>query len=67
MSLDLELHGHSDIFFFGVNHSGLGTSLTTNHILFYRALGQLHDPWCNKLTPKKVGFMENCEKYNIQS
>ena len=46
MSLgDLELHGHSDKFFLGVNQSGHGMSSTTNHKV-YMALGQLHGPWC---------------------
>ena len=44
---DLEIHGHSDIVFLGVNRSGLGTSSTGNHI-FYRALGRLHGPWCKQ-------------------
>ena len=44
---DLELHGHSDIFFLGVNRSGPGTSSTTNH-KFYRALGRLHGPRCKQ-------------------
>ena len=44
---DLELHGHSDIFFLGVNRSGPGTNSTTNH-RFYMALGQLHGPWCKQ-------------------
>ena len=43
---DLKLHGHSDIFFFGVNRSGLRTSSIANHT-FYKALGWLHGPWCN--------------------
>ena len=43
---DLELHGHFEIFFLGVNRSGPKTSSTTNH-KFYRALGQLQGPWCN--------------------
>jgi hypothetical protein len=45
---DLELHGHSNIFFLRVNQSCPGTSSTTNHI-FYRALVRLHGPWCKYL------------------
>ena len=41
----LELHDYFDIFFLGVNQSGLGTSSIANH-KFYKALGQLHGPWC---------------------
>jgi hypothetical protein len=41
-------------FFLGVNQSGCRTSSTTNH-RFYRALRQLHGPWCkpplSKATP----------------
>ena len=33
------------IFFLGVNRCGPGTRSTTNH-KFYKALGQLHGPWC---------------------
>ena len=47
MSLrDMKSHGHSNIFFLGVNQSGLGTSSTTNHG-FYKALGRLHGPGVN--------------------
>ena len=46
MSLwDLELHGYSYIFSFGVTRSGPEMSSTTNH-MFCMALGRLHDPWC---------------------
>ena len=44
---DLELHGHYDIFFLGVNQNGPKTSSIANHI-FYKALGQLHGPWCKQ-------------------
>ena len=40
-----KLHGHSNIFFLGVNQSGPKMSSTTNHN-FFRALGQLNGPWC---------------------
>jgi hypothetical protein len=41
----LELHGHCDIFFFGINRSGPGTSSIANYKCDM-ALGQLHGPWC---------------------
>ena len=44
---DLKLHGHSDIFFLGVNWSGHGTNSTTSG-KFYKALGHLHGPWCKQ-------------------
>ena len=45
---DIKLHGHSDIFPFGVNRSGPETSSTTNHIV-YRALWWLHGSWFKQL------------------
>ena len=47
---DREIHGHFVILFLGVSRSGLsnpGTRWTTNHG-FYRALVQLHGPWCQQ-------------------
>ena len=42
----LKLHDYSVIFsLFGVNRSGPRMSSTTNHN-FYRAMEQLHVPWC---------------------
>ena len=43
----LELLVTLTFFFIGLNRSGPWTSSTANHI-FYRALGQLHDPWCKQ-------------------
>ena len=37
----------SQIFFLSVNQNDPGMSLTTNH-KFYKALGQLHGPWCKQ-------------------
>ena len=54
---DLELHGHSNIFFLGVNRSGRTTNSTANP-KFYRALGQLHGPWC-----KQPLNIENTSRY----
>jgi hypothetical protein len=45
--MDLELHGHSDISFLYVNRSGPGMSSTTD-LIFYKALGRLHGPWCKQ-------------------
>ena len=44
---NLELHGHLDMFFLGVNGSGPGTSSTSNHI-FYKALGHMHGLRCKQ-------------------
>ena len=64
---DLELHGHSSIFFLiGVNGRGPMTSSTTNHE-FYRALGRLHGPWC-KRSLRFVGERSNvilCEAHTF--
>ena len=64
---NLELHGHSYIFFLGVHRNDPGTNSTDNH-KFYKTLGRLHDPWRRKplstplkfpnhkfpITPKKM-------------
>jgi hypothetical protein len=44
---DLELNGHCDFCFLGVNQSGPRTSSIVNHI-FYEALGQLHVLLCKQ-------------------
>jgi hypothetical protein len=56
---DLELHGHSDIFFFGVNRNDHGTSSTTNH-KFYKTLGRLHGPWCKQPLSVVMRFYKAC-------
>ena len=53
---DLELHGHSNIFFLGVKRSGPRMSSTTNH----RALGRLHVPWYKQPLRLEEGRKKNC-------
>ena len=56
---DLELHGHSDIFFsLGVNRSDVGTSSTSND-KFYKALRRLHGPWCKQ--PLSLALFQKCQ------
>ena len=61
---DLKLHGHFDSFFYlGVNQSGPRTSSTTDH-KFYRALGQLHGPWCKQPLSVRSLLQKNVAIYH---